>query len=525
MKRLTVLVLALLMALSSTALAIEPPIPFEGEFPFSETPITLTCFNMAGSYTRGAFGDQKIWQYLKEKTNIGFEFESYQTEIPEKLALKMASNDLPDLFFKVQLDNATVLKYAQEGVFVPITPYLEEYAPHFYYQLENDPSLKAFLTMEDGEIYGFNYIVNADNFMTPPMFVNKTWLEALGYDEVPADLTEFKELLIKVRDSDLNSNGKKDEVGYISTSLEILLQTFYGAFGIGTRGRSAGNIDIDESGALRYIPTSDGYRQMLSYVGDLYQEGLIYQEIFDSSITNMTAIGEQNRAFLGIGSLHYLGSTYTGDFVGMDTVLKGPDGSQFNAMVNNPILGQNTFITSANKHPAETVSLIDYFYSKEGVELYFMGFLDETYEYDENGLPKYNDYVQHNPDGLINEEVLGAYVPWGGGANPTLAENSCFGNNMYTQVEKDNCKARMAYAPEIVWGKFNYTNDQYARLSILENDIATYVNDMKAKFITGDASLEKDWDTYVQTLNRMGLLELVSIYQSGLDSYNAANAE
>lgn len=525
MKRLTVLVMVLLLAMSSTALAIEPPLPYAGEFPFSQSPITLTCFNMAGSYTRGAFQDQKIWQYLKEKTNIAFEFESYQTEIPEKLALKMVSNDLPDVFYKVQLDNATVLKYAQEGVFVPLTPYLEEYAPNFYYQIQNDPSLKAFLTMEDGEIYGFNYIVSADNFMTPPVFVNGAWLKELGYDAVPEGLAAFKDLLIKVRDSDLNGNGQKDEIGYIATSLDALLQIFYGAFGIGTRGFSADTIDIDEAGNLRYIPTSEGYRKMLAYVGDLYREGLIYQEIFDSSITNMTAIGEQNRAFLGLGSLHYLGSTYTDQFVGMDTVFKGPDGYQFNAMVNNPILKQNTFITSANKYPAETVRLFDYFYSKEGIELYFMGFEGETFEYDENGLPRYNDYVQNNPDGLINEEVLGAYVPWGGGANPTIAENNCFGNNMYTEIEKANCAARMAYAPEVVWGEFNYTIDQYARLSVLENDIATYVNDMRAKFITGDANLETDWDSYVQTLNRMGLAELIEIYQSGLDTYTASNAK
>lgn len=52
----------------------------------------------------------------------------------------------------------------------------------------------------------------------------------------------------------------------------------------------------------------------------------------------------------------------------------------------------------------------------------------------------------------------------------------------------------------------------------------TYITDMRAKFITGDANFEEDWDNYVQTLNRMGLEELMTIYQSGLDTYNAAAA-
>ena len=34
---------------------------------------------------------------------------------------------------------------------------------------------------------------------------------------------------------------------------------------------------------------------------------------------------------------------------------------------------------------------------------------------------------------------------------------------------------------------------------------------MRAKFITGDADLDADWEEYINTLNRMGLEELFSI--------------
>lgn len=519
MKRLLLLTLAALLLWTPAALAIEAPLSYTGTFPIAKDPITLTAFNMAGTYTRGEFKDLKIWQYLAEKTNISWEFESYMTEVNEKLTLRLTSNQLPDVLYKVALDNATVLKYAQEGILVPITSYLKEYAPNFYYQIQNDPSLKAFLTIEDGEIYGFNYIVSAANFLTPPVLVQGDWLKALGYDKVPEDLTELKELLIKFRDSDLNGNGQKDEVGLIGTSFENILRLFRGSFGIGTRGRTANVIDIDDDGNLRYIPTSENYKKMLSYLHDLYSEGLIYQEIFDSSIANMTAVGEQNRVLMGIGSLHYLGTTYKDQYVGMDTIFKGPDGYQFNADVGNPILAQNTFITSDNKHIPETVAFFDYFYSKEGIELYFMGFEGETFTYNEQGLPVYTDMVTKNEQGLNSEEVLGSYVPWGGGANPTIAEDTCFGTNMYTKIEADVCKARLENAVKTVWAPFNYTNDEYSRLSVLQTDIKAYVDEMAAKFVTGDADIDADWQGYVDTLNRMGLVELVSIYQSGLDRY------
>ena len=130
--------------------------------------------------------------------------------------------------------------------------------------------------------------------------------------------------------------------------------------------------------------------------------------------------------------------------------------------------------------------------------------------------------MQNNPDGLINEEVLGAYCPWGGGANPSIAEDHVFGANMYTDMEKAVCKERIKAAPEVVWGTFNYTTEDYEQLAILENDIKTYVTDMRAKFVTGDADLDADWDNYIKTLERMGLAELVEIYQRGLDAYNQA---
>lgn len=529
MKKMIALVLMLCLMLSvcapAMAAAYPDPIPFEGSFPFSEEPIEMTAFTTDVYYKRCDFQDIAIWPYLAEKTNVSFKFEAYpESDITEKFSLLLTkpTEQLPDVIYRVGLSNAEVMKLADEGIIVPITDYLEEYAPHFWYQIQQNPSLKAYLTMNDGEIYGMNELEYATNYVTPPVFVHGEWLKALGYDEVPADTEEFKQMLIKFRDSDLNGNGEKDEVGVIATSLKGLLRMFTGAFGINTRGRTSEFLDVDDAGALRFIPTSENYRKMLRYINELYSEGLIYQEIFSSSIANMTAVGEQNRVLIGKGSLHYLGANNRDNYVGMETILKGPDGYQFNADIGNPIAQQNTFITCNNDHIEETLRYFDYFYSREGVTLYFMGFEGETFEFDENGLPWYNDYVNHNPEGLINEEVLGAYVPWGGSVNPSMYDNACFGNNLYTPMESAVCAERIKSAVPEAWGTFNYSDEEYMRLATLESDIQTYVTDMRAKFITGDADIEADWDQYVATLERMQLEELMKIYQNGLDRYNAA---
>ncbi|HML48033.1 MAG TPA: extracellular solute-binding protein [Clostridia bacterium] len=234
MKKVFALVLALCVAVCSAALAIEDPIKNQTKYPVAKEPITLSVFNSAHAYTRVEFGVLPIWERMREMTNISLNFETYKTDVAEKLTLRLTEAVLPDVIYKVGLDNAVVVKYAQDGIIVPITGYLKEYAPNYYYQIENDPVLKASVTMSDGEIYGFAYIVSAPSSMSTPWSVRTEWLEKLGYDEVPAGLNELKDMLIKFRDSDMNGNGEKDEVGLISNRISNLLWHFYGAFNIGT---------------------------------------------------------------------------------------------------------------------------------------------------------------------------------------------------------------------------------------------------------------------------------------------------
>jgi putative aldouronate transport system substrate-binding protein len=169
--------------------------------------------------------------------------------------------------------------------------------------------------MNDGNIYGFAYLVTASPAQTIPIFVNEKWLEQLD-ETVPETTDELKKLLIKVRDADLNGNGKADEIPLISNGFSGIVHMFRGSFGIGTRGNT--NIDIGPDDKLRYIPITDEYKQLLMYLNDLYKEKLIYQEIFDADLPAVTAVGEQNQVFMGVFNIRdYLGETYKNDFGGV----------------------------------------------------------------------------------------------------------------------------------------------------------------------------------------------------------------
>ena len=57
-------------------------------------------------------------------------------------------------------------------------------------------------------------------------------------------------------------------------------------------------------------------------------------------------------------------------------------------------------------------------------------------------------------------------------------------------------------------------------MATLTTDINTYVEKKRAEWIVGDIELvEKEWDAYNEQLKKMGLDELMTIYQSAYDGF------
>ncbi|MEW9107465.1 MAG: ABC transporter substrate-binding protein, partial [Paenibacillus sp.] len=59
------------------------------------------------------------------------------------------------------------------------------------------------------------------------------------------------------------------------------------------------------------------------------------------------------------------------------------------------------------------------------------------------------------------------------------------------------------------------------QVSSMRSDLDKYVEQMEAKFVTGQESLA-NWDKYVETLKKMGADKIVEIYQKAYDQWNTA---
>lgn len=73
-----------------------------------------------------------------------------------------------------------------------------------------------------------------------------------------------------------------------------------------------------------------------------------------------------------------------------------------------------------------------------------------------------------------------------------------------------------------VWPRPYLQAEQVSRAGQLRTDIFNTVSQMKAKWITGEADIDATYDQFKSDLEKMGIEEFVSIYQSAYDAFNSA---
>ena len=63
-----------------------------------------------------------------------------------------------------------------------------------------------------------------------------------------------------------------------------------------------------------------------------------------------------------------------------------------------------------------------------------------------------------------------------------------------------------------------FTEDQQYIIENKWSEIDTYVKRMQVEFITGVTDIAENWDNYCETLKKMGIDEVVAVYQEAYDT-------
>jgi putative aldouronate transport system substrate-binding protein len=503
--------------------------------PIVKTPIKLTVM-----YPRKPLhADFETMWFTKEiqrLTNIDLDFIAVeQAGWEERKKLAFATGDLPDIFL-TGITAADEQTFGPQGLLTPLNDLMKKYAPNATNLFSQYESTRKSFTFPDGSIYVAPYFKGAmrDNIGNTTYF-NKAWLNKLGLSE-PKTLNDLYTVLKAFKEKDPNGNGKADEIpmsgsgsgtsNIINTGINILQ-----AFGIvDPRHDVIGN-------KYTYVPLTNEYKEYITYMNRLYDEKLLDPEFFTHTADQLRAKVADQRVgmWLGIGPQTALSNN---DYLnyGLLPLLTGGKN-------NKPVLRKQyeyfrlgTFaITNKAKHKEAAIRLLDLLYSDEGALLVRTGPEVGKWEgkggYIKNKLDPSSFYAKKYPG-------LEGYTPSFSGYNSffefrhsvTIMDGPMFANekwvaalvgadarNVFIEniglVSEERVKALREPYPEV-----KFTRDEQRAIATYL-DIDNYVTEMEAKFIMGRTPLS-EWNDFINTLNKMGVQEMIKIRQGAYDRFN-----
>lgn len=514
-------------------------------------PETLVVAIQADSFVSD-YEDNYFTQYMEDKLGINIEFymlsvnpEDVRTQVS---LLATGGDDLPDVLLVsgTTLTPEAILNYGANGVFAMLDDYLadSELMPNYNaIPAEDKAIMETAQTMADGHTYSLSrYEPETWNLTPNRTFINRAWLDRLGL-EMPTTTDELKEVLIAFRDGDPNGNGIQDELGVYGwqsgTYGQNVIASLINAFVFWNGGVVNGGLSLAEDGSTVIAPfTTEGWREALRYLNDLYSEGLLSASTFTDSDTQFRATLNEDVNCVGLTSSGSLSSwpdaANNPNFLEMELMppLTGPEGVCY-APYSEYTPNQVAFIFEGTDKMDTAIRFLDAFYDhdtsliarfgEEGVDWTrdpeFLATTSNSYieagVYDSPSLAYISNHWLE-----ITNRTWRAVTP----RYSTLAEANSVTNGMVTFNPDDptqlNARSEEYYYdkhPAKVLPQLHYTVEEANRIQQAITNIPDYVNQSLARFITGDLSIDNDWNTYLSNLENMGLSQWLEAAQAAYD--------
>ena len=254
--------------------------------------------------------NRTIYKRLEEKTNVHVNWKAIQgDQWGDKIALEMANiKTLPEFISPAGLGDADILKYAKQGVIIPLESYITpELMPNLTKVFEQAPEYKDMCTDENGHIWTLPWIEQLGVGKTAIQtignmpFINTAWLDFLGL-QMPKTVDEFEQVLIAFRD---NADALKQEfkidgdiiplaciVNGGNEDCRVLCNGFGEGYGDPDDWR---HIVITDDKQVICAASTQGWRDGVEWLHKLYTEGLFDPDAFTQEWSTYVAKGKSGR--------------------------------------------------------------------------------------------------------------------------------------------------------------------------------------------------------------------------------------
>ena len=517
----------------------------ELEFPLKEK-TTLTGMTSYPANTESDPNKRTIFKRLQEKTNVEIKWTAIQSDQwADKISLNMANPDLlTDIIFSAGFGDNDLLKYADQGIIIPLEEYIDAYMPNLSAVFEKYPEYRTMCTDSEGHIWALPWIEQLGSEKTAIQtvgnmsFINKKWLDFLGL-EVPTTVDEFEKVLIAFRDHASELQKKFNIEGSIipmscivndgDQDPSIIINGFGEGYGDADKGR---HIAVTDDLKVICSATQQGYKEGIEWLHSLYEEGLIDPEAFTQEWSTYVSKGKSGR----------YGVCFSWDIANIDNLQDWVPLPALTADTRN-ITPQNGSFTSGFDRGRCVVTAV-----AENPAL-VCAWLDQMYDPFQSPQNNWGTYGEDDDFDIFelgeneNGEEMLKHAPLGDASPVEVREAECVGGPLAILDEyygvyvtcPDDAQYRLDwikdyYTPDMntkyVYPNVFMSQEDTEELSNLQADIQKTINAKKSDWIMNGFT-DADWDKYLKDLDAYGLQDYLDIFQKYLDSYyeDATTAE
>ncbi|TBL80454.1 ABC transporter substrate-binding protein [Paenibacillus thalictri] len=493
-----------------------------GTFPITKEKTTLKVLAVKSPYVED-YTTNEFTKWYEEKTNIKVEWQfATPQDKQEKLNVILTSGDLPDVIVGFGVSPAQQMVYGQQGVFLPLNKLIDSYGVETKKVFEMYPEIKKATTAPDGNMYSLSGVDrNPHAMLQQKMWIYTPWLKKLNL-EMPQTTDDLEKVLKAFKEMDPNGNGKADEIpmaGGVQDPLTGVDSFIMNSFIL---NELPDQLIFDDKSNIDVIINKPEYKKGLQYLNKLYAQGLIASESFTQNNEQLKAMVEKGDPKVGVISsiIPQVFSNIAGTrWLDYKTVppLKGPDGVRQSPYRYYAFNGGGFLITSKAKNPEAAFRWADALYNPEIGMRANIGSEGIGWKKPENGELGLNGqpakWIRSMPFGTVqnNNWMQTTFYHFtremfeGLAAAPTEVPRV-----LYEETTKNYEPYKTKQSQSVPPIFFN--ESQSTELSDLQKTIKDYVKEMSTRFIIGDASIDKEWDKYLKTLDSMNLKRYLEIY-------------
>ena len=447
--------------------------------------------------------DWRILDVYETEKNVAFDVRLGDDADYEKaIDLNINAETPPDIILKCWPD--TIEDYANGGLILPVSDY--EHLMPYYQSYIVEHGLEAEiekLRINDGKYYilpGFQRALQVQQWIyREDIFFENNWPMPTTYDELFDSLVILKELYPETTPLTASWGGAH------------LFSMMGAGYGI-PAGWSGTKFYDQNSDQWAYAPATSNYREMLRFLNRCYAAGIFDSDIYDQS----------NEAFIDKIVNGQALVTVTWISSGFDTwneqlkergIVNGkwvalPVMESTIGLKALPPVGKfrkGLAISSNALHKPyfeDMMAFLDWaVYSDEGIDLTYWGIKGLTYQDGPDGRDFLPEIITpKNPNGTIN--ITKAY-----GFNQMfdLNENEAFEDYKKPEAivqfleRSEEAGETLPLTPNLVMD-----DDATEMETLINSELSPYVEQASKAFVTGELSIDTDWDHYLSEIDAIG---------------------